>query len=227
MSQTTVVDGVIYEIIETGSHAKFALVKDISKQNKNTTINIASYINDAPVVEISSEAFSDVDFVRVVNIPHTVDRIASWAFDNCKGLKVVEIETGKNSISLGNNAFARCGELKTIVFNGMIWLEGPGVFKDCHNLDNIPVVKEMLPDRTFYNCSSLNRVHVFGKTNIHNSVFTGSSIKELFCHQELSWIAADAESNEFFAKVTIRTPNITPVLEVLATAGQPVFVEGD
>ena len=226
MGNTTFLNGVVYEVFETGSHSKYALVKEVSRQHKTTNIEIASYIGDAKVVEISSEAFSDIDFVKVVKIPNTVDRIASWAFDNCKGLEVVEVETGTGKLSLGNNAFSRCYSLRTIVFNGEIWLEGPGIFKDCKNLNNIPVIRQMLPDRTFQDCSSLTRVHVVGKTNIHNHVFAGSGIKELFCHEELSWVAADAENNEYFSAITIRTPKITPFVESLALMGQSIIIDG-
>ena len=230
MSKTTLLDGIHYEIIQTGTGTKYALVKDVSKTFFKTgaTVEIPNYVGDAPVVEISSEAFSDIDFIRVVKLPNTIDRIASWAFDHCEGLEVVEIETGKKDrVSLGNNAFSRCYSLRTIVYNGEIWLEGPGVFKDCKNLYNIPVIRQMLPDGTFSNCSSLTRIHVVGKTNIHNRVFAGSSIKELFCHEELSWIAKDAETNESFANVTIITSKVTPMLEALAFLGQPIKIMGD
>ncbi len=227
MSKKTILDGIHYEIIQTGSGVKYALVKDISKNYFKTgaTVEIPHYVEDVPVVEISSEAFSDVNFIRVIKLPNTIDRIASWAFDHCECLEVVEIETGgKERVSLGNNAFSRCHNLKTIVYNGEFWLEGPGTFKDCQNLYNIPVIRQHLPDGTFVNCSSLTRVHVLGKTKIHNRVFAGSSIKEMFCHQELDWIATDAESNESFADVTIITSKVTPILESLAFLGQPIKI---
>ena len=110
MSKTTLLDGILYEIIQTGTDTKYALVKDVSRTyfKHGATVEIQHYVEDAPVVEISSEAFSDVDFIRVIKIPNTVDRIASWAFDHCEGLEGIAIETGKDRVSLGNNAFSRC-----------------------------------------------------------------------------------------------------------------------
>lgn len=227
MSKEINVKGVIYEIIETGSKTKYALVKNvlIPGQYPTTHVQLESFVDEAPVVEIKSEAFLDATFLKTIKIPSTLTRIASWAFDGCINLETVEIAEGQPCIEIGNNAFSRCHFLKGIIFDGDFLLEGNGVFKECCELKIIPSIRNVLPNMTFYDCHNLTQVIMMGKISINNRVFDGSGIRNLVCYGNLDYVASATEKEEAFSNITITVDAITPVVEELAFSGHSVRIK--
>lgn len=76
-------------------------------------LEIPSFINDQPVVEIGENAFRDNATIAAVNIPEGVRRVAASAFWNCPGLRFVQLPASLTSIAQG--AFGSCTALKTLL----------------------------------------------------------------------------------------------------------------
>ncbi len=105
------------------------------------------------------------DFV----VPNTVTTIGDRLFYNVQSLETLTFQDGRTqSLIIGNEAFANCSNLRSVIFTEKIGEIGEEAFYDCSALSFV----ELAPDMTesifgydaFYSCSSL--VEICNKSQI-------------------------------------------------------------
>ena len=186
----------------------------ITKYNGEAdTVIIPSKLGGKTVTEIGEEAFKDNDYLVTLKIPDTVKVIGESAFQGCKSLAgtivipknctLIDEEAFSGCISIrkvsipagaakeiGNGAFGKCENLRTLELGNSITRIGEAAFKGCEKLSGklvIPDSVKVMGDTSvsnvatpgyssssFKNCISLEEV-VIGKglTEIGGSAFSG------------------------------------------------------
>lgn len=89
--------------------------------------------NKYDVVSIGYAAFQGCRKVTEIKIPSTVREIGEFAFENCSKLEIINIPDSVKMI--GRCTFADCSGLKKVIYGSVI-----------------------VPEKTFYGCSSLTEV---------------------------------------------------------------------
>lgn len=89
--------------------------------------------NKYDVVSIGYAAFQGCRKVTEIKIPSTVREIGEFAFENCSKLEIINIPDSVKMI--GRCTFWRCSGLKKVIYGSVI-----------------------VPEKTFYGCSSLTEV---------------------------------------------------------------------
>ncbi|MDC2371753.1 leucine-rich repeat domain-containing protein [Bacteroides ovatus] len=89
--------------------------------------------NKYDVVSIGYAAFQGCRKVTEIKIPSTVREIGEFAFENCSKLEIINIPDSVKMI--GRCTFAECSGLKKVIYGSVI-----------------------VPEKTFYGCSSLTEV---------------------------------------------------------------------
>jgi hypothetical protein len=85
--------------------------------------------------------------LETLTIPPSVEEINRDAFNNCQSLTFVEFQTneaGDGLITLGNNSFARCSALETVVLPPTIETIGDRAFENCTSLKNINLPNSLI-----------------------------------------------------------------------------------
>lgn len=89
--------------------------------------------NKYDVVSIGYAAFQGCRKVTEIKIPSTVREIGEFAFENCTDLESISIQN--NKLRIGGSLFYNCSGLKKVIYGSVI-----------------------VPEKTFYGCSSLTEV---------------------------------------------------------------------
>lgn len=89
--------------------------------------------NKYDVVSIGYAAFQGCRKVTEIKIPSTVREIGEFAFANCTDLESISIQN--NKLRIGGSLFYNCSGLKKVIYGSVI-----------------------VPEKTFYGCSSLTEV---------------------------------------------------------------------
>lgn len=141
--------------------------------------SLSSFDIGEDVNSIGSNAFSGCSSLKIINIPSKISKIENGTFASCSSLERVMIESNSNLSSIGQSAFDGCVALEEIDLQNVSYLSSIGsyAFSNCINLKliNLPhIVSGILPERVFYNCSSLESfelpvgVHTIGKSAFEN-----------------------------------------------------------
>jgi len=140
----------------------------------NVTVNIPSTINGIPVIGISSGAFSDEVFLKII-FPEGILAIYDYAFSYCTYL--TEIIFPKSLGYIGQNAFEACIKLKEITFpeGSAIEVIFSGAFSGCIELEKIIIPNNsgfVLGVGAFLGCKNLKEVRLpGGLTHLYDRVF--------------------------------------------------------
>lgn len=98
------------------------------------------------VKAIGKFAFYGIDTLRRVEIPASVTRIDSSAFEMCK--RLISITGAFNPVTIGGHAFFACHNLKTVNINSNVENIGTSAFARCQSLMQIDVDKANAHFRT-------------------------------------------------------------------------------
>ena len=111
---------------------------------------------------IGSFAFYDSD-IEVVNVPETVKKIGSSAFQSCHYIKSVLIPGSVAEI--GSSAFAECSNLTSLVLSEGVTTIGNNAFNDCYYLKSVsfPKTLKRINQYAFDSCDMLDVIYFPGE----------------------------------------------------------------
>lgn len=112
--------------------------------------------NKYDVVSIGYAAFQGCRKVTEIKIPSTVREIGEFAFENCSKLEIINIPDSVKMI--GRCTFEDCTDLESISIQNNKLRIGGSLFYDCSGLKKVIYGSVIVPEKTFYGCSSLTEV---------------------------------------------------------------------
>lgn len=122
-------------------------------------VNIPSTIDGKNVTTIGSHAFDGRNDILKITIPETVENIEDFAFDGCENITEIKLPNGL--VSLGGYAFNNCKSLKEIEIPCN--LVSGEIFNGCTKLEKV-IFKEgvttISPGAFFQNCPSLTYIYI-------------------------------------------------------------------
>ncbi len=154
--------------------------------------------------------FENCRSLKYIDIPRKIEKIDSLSFAGCKSLEKVVIRTPKG-IMLGDSCFYECNSLVKVKGSKNITVIENGAFRDCVNLEEISLSQslkvfrdnvfsgcrslkrvdlsqcdiELVPVRTFFECTSLNCVILPERIKeICDKAFYACTNLETFCFSE-------------------------------------------
>ncbi len=166
----------------------------------------------ATVTRIGDYAVNGSGITSLV-IPNTVIEIGKGAFSSCGALQEVEISASV----VGDEAFARCGSLRKVVFGNNVKTIGTGAFAGCHNLAEAIVGAEsgleVIGDRAFIDTSLAGRpfdsCHLL--SHVGKWAFANTLVEHAFLPQGMS----EMPEGVYFNATQVRDVSITSSAEVI------------
>jgi hypothetical protein len=124
-----------------------------------TVITVPATYRGLPVTQVGMGAFSEEEFqgdgrIVEVNLPASVTKIDSMAFQYCKELKTVSMPGVQ---VLGNAAFMQCVQLEQVNLPDSLLVIGSHAFNGCVALREVTIPTNVteLGERAFNGCESL------------------------------------------------------------------------
>ncbi len=144
-------DGFVYEV-------KNGEVVIIDYTGEAEELTIPATIDEFPVTEIGSYAFSGCEELLSVTIPDTIDYLSEGMFSGCSSLRSVSLPHTIESID--NVAFFGCASLEEINLPTTITSIEIGAFYGCSSLSEITLPPDLsvLKDWVFYSCTGLESI---------------------------------------------------------------------
>ena len=146
-----------------------------------TTATIPEIYNGEKVVSLRGNTFSNMPFLREVNLPNSILEIRGQAFKNDRSLTTITLP---NQLKyLGGGSFYNCSSLKSIEIPDTVTFIGGESFYNATSLEYINLPKNITEIRgnTFENCKSLQGISIPDNvTRIGGHAFFGcSSLSEV------------------------------------------------
>lgn len=163
---------IMYETIEGGYAVRFYTFG----LSNYTTVKIPEKYKNKPVVSLRGNAFSNMPFLRKVELPDTITEIRGQAFKNDRNL--VEVNIPNKLSYLGGGAFYNCTSLTSLELPDTLTYLGGEAFYNATSLESIKLSNNLTEIRgnTFENCSSLKSIVIPDNvTRIGGHAFYGNS----------------------------------------------------
>ena len=185
---------------------RMPILRNLDLTNVRIVANPFEYYTDSHSENnrLGRNAFRELDNLRRVILPKSIDYVGDYAFYECNNLKSVKMYEGLNTIdnyafaycpilvdvelpegllSIGSGAFQSCSRLEEITIPSTLLTLGNYAFNYCTSLKSIVLPKNLsrIEWETFWYCSSLESVILPAKVNrIEYYAFYGcSKLKEL------------------------------------------------
>lgn len=177
----------------------------------------------------AAHLFLDGKEVVDLVVPSTVEKIKSYTFFNCSGIKSMTLPA--TLVSIGDNAFHGCSSLQEVTVPESVTTLGVSAFFGCTSLEaiSLPTNLYSIGSYAFYNCKSLAYVQIpenvaeinyssfkgctslqsvdipSNVTKIHPLAFPGSALTSVTIPVEMEKIGGDAFAD---------CPNLTAVISL-------------
>ena len=100
-----------------------------------TSATIPEKHNGENVIMLRGNTFSNMTFLKEVNLPNTITEIRGQAFKNNKNLKSIKLP--ENLVYLGGGAFYNCSNLESIEIPDSVTYIGGETFYNAYSLKNV------------------------------------------------------------------------------------------
>ena len=157
-----------------------------------TKANIPDKYNNKPIVSLRGNTFSNMPFLKEINLPDTIIEIRGQAFKNCKRLTKINIPSKLEY--LGGGAFYKAKSIEKIELPDTLTFLGGESFYGAKSLKEIKLSNSLTEIRgdSFEYCTSLEKVEIpdnvtrigghafYGDSNLKEVIFTeNSKLKEI------------------------------------------------
>lgn len=149
---------VIYTLSEDGTFFKIS-----GYSGEIRDIEILSYYEGRPVLEITENAFKDCKSLNSVVIADEVKKIGGSAFFGCSAL--IDVSFGHGTREIGEFAFHGCTALSEISLPANVKTIGNGAFYGCENLSGVKFASDEIDTigwSAFFECKKLVKIHLPG-----------------------------------------------------------------
>ena len=166
---------IMYEKLENGYAVRFYT---FGLTNYETATIPKSYKNK-PVLSLRGNTFSNMPFLKEVNLPDTIKEIRGQAFKNDESIKHINLP--KNLEYLGGGAFYNCISLEDISLPDTLTYMGGETFYNATSLTTVKLSNNLSEIRgnTFEECSSLKTITIPDKVErIGGHAFYGNDSLE-------------------------------------------------
>lgn len=194
---------------------------DLSENQALSALGID--FSDCLVTAIAENAFSGEDKIQTIKLPETIERIGVGAFENCTGLKSIDLT--KNIAEIGENAFSGCESLETISIPSSVRSISAGMFQGCSGLTNVYLADGVskIDANAFEGCKNLKTIVLPDSiATIHTSSFTADQDFTIFCSTEMKQSYAVRQVQE-----TTGAKVIAVDINMNYDAGEKQFTYGD
>ncbi len=177
--------GIIYAVLQEGAIA-------IDCDDSLLEAEVASLINDAPVIELRA-TFINCNNLKKVVLPDSLKKIGKSAFENCYKLADFSIPNGV--VEIGSYAFADCDSLVSITIPNSVISMSYNIFEYCSNLAEVklPDNLEYIPSYMFYVCPKLKSIDIpEGTEQIGASAFAYSGLTSITIPASVNALSSSA-----------------------------------
>lgn len=162
---------ILYERVDGG----YAVRYYIFGLTNFKTATIPEAHKNEKVLSMRGNSFSNMPFLKEVNLPDTITEIRGQAFKNDKSLKKIKLP--KNLKYLGGGSFENTSIVNIEIPNSVTYIGGE-VFKNATKLKSVKLSKNISEIRgsSFENCKSLKEIDIPDKvTRIGGHAFYGNT----------------------------------------------------
>ena len=141
-----------------GKNPSVIRIEDFAFQN---CVSLKKTILPESLQEIGKSAFENCRSIKEIDIPRKIHIIDKSVFSGCTSLKAISF-TQTESISLSENCFKDCVNLKYINETNNISTIGQNAFRNCYSLDFLSFSEKLnsICDNAFSGCYSLKYVNL-------------------------------------------------------------------
>jgi len=126
----------------------------------NENVIIPDKINNLPVTKIYDDSFYELNDIKSIYIPESINEIGDFAFTRCSNLESI---TGMNGVKkIGNCAFLDCENIISITLTNALKETGYCVFGDCKGLESLALPDSLvdLGAGAFWGCEKLESIRL-------------------------------------------------------------------
>ena len=147
---------IMYEKLENGYAVRFYTFGLTNYK----TVTIPETYKNKPVISLRGNTFSNMPFLKEVNLPDTIKEIRGQAFKNDESLENIELP--RNLEYLGGGAFYNCISLENISLPDTLTYMGGETFYNATSLTTVKLSNNLSEIRgnTFEECSSLKTITI-------------------------------------------------------------------
>ncbi len=175
-----------------------------------TKLVVPSSIGGVQVVSINNKAFNDSPVENLI-LPNTIRSINSNAFDINSNLK--EIHCASTSVTVGNYAFQKCSNLKTVDIPNITSL-GQLAFAYCNSIDEIKLMKVSSIGKNAFSASTLSRIYI-GKGIQSIGSHTQMSLNEVYGYAGTTAESFADANDAVFYDLSVRFFNSLPTQKII------------
>lgn len=176
---------------------------------------------DAIVVEIAfpnDENEKNLNIKRNIlienggDIPYNVISIAPTGIDNKGKIQTITIEDSAKPLTIGDDAFRGCTNLKKVEFPSSLTAIGNNAFNGDTNLEEVRLEGVItIGDNAFYGCTNLQKLWLPGSlTSIGSKAFNGCNLTRVSCYY-MPEISSEVFSKSAYNNAYLFVPQTTMV----------------
>lgn len=153
-------EGASYEIVQNPDGSLG--IKFVTTTDTKVVIPDVIKIGDKVyrITEVHDKAFYDNTSLREVVVSKNISTIGNSAFEKCINLKTVKLNEGL--VNIGDKAFRDCSALESVKMPSTVQNIGNYAFENCVKLKTVRLNNGLLKigKKAFYNCKSLKKIKI-------------------------------------------------------------------